>query len=183
MDTIIQSYFDNLHAEDKQKQYESFQSIMEAIDKPVDWAYDVWEQLVENLTHSDNHERARAAQFLCGLAKSDHEKRILKDFNAIWQVTYDKKFVTARHTIQSIWKIGLAGPEQKELLLIHLADRYRSCINEKNYTLIRHDILVGLRKLYDQIDDESIKTGALQLIEEEEDPKYKKKYATVWRNV
>lgn len=43
----------------------------------------------------------------------------------------------------------------------------RSCSDEKNYTLIRYD-------------DEEIKQTALQLIESEENIKYRKKYATTW---
>ena len=39
--------------------------------QPVDWADDVWEEVVANLTHKDNHNRAIAAQVLCNLARSD----------------------------------------------------------------------------------------------------------------
>jgi hypothetical protein len=56
-------------------------------EEEVDWDYDVWGQPVKDLTDSDNHRRSRAAQFLCGLAKSDPEKRMLKDFPAVWEVT------------------------------------------------------------------------------------------------
>jgi hypothetical protein len=70
----------------------------------VDWAYDVWDQLIKDLIHPNNHQRSRVAQFLCSLAKSDPEKRMLEDFPAVWAVTKDKKFVTARHSLQSIWK-------------------------------------------------------------------------------
>jgi hypothetical protein len=42
----------------------------------VDWTYEVWNELVENLTDKDPHQRAaRAAQFLAALAISDSEKR------------------------------------------------------------------------------------------------------------
>lgn len=64
------------------------------------------------------------------------------------------KFVTARHSLQSIWKIGLAGNEQKELVVKSLADRFIHCVLEKNYTLIRFDIFQGLRNLYDEIKEE-----------------------------
>src|SRR4051812_13085506 len=117
MDNITQTYFENLQAEDKDKQYEAFNYIIAATKEKVDWAYEVWDKLKKDLTDPNNHQRSRAAQFLCGLAKSDPEKRMLKDFLAVWEVTYDKKFVTARHTLQSIWKIGLAGTEQKQLVL------------------------------------------------------------------
>jgi len=154
---------------------------MAATKDEVDWAYDVWDQLKSGLSDSDNHQRSRSAQFLCHLAKSDPEKRMLEDFPAVWAVTRDKKFVTARHCLQSIWKIGLAGTEQKEMVIKSFVDRFINGVDEKNYTLIRFDIIQGLRNLYDKIKNEEIKQIALDLIEKEQDPKYKKKYATVWR--
>ncbi|MEH7014272.1 hypothetical protein V7087_26260 [Neobacillus niacini] len=183
MDSTTRFYFENLHAKDKDLQYEAFNQIMVATQVEVDWAYDVWDQLLEDLRDSNNHTRSRAAQFLCTLAKSDPEKRMMKDFPSVWEVTFDKKFVTARHTLQSIWKIGLAGEEQKKMVINQLVDRYINCLPEKNYTLIRFDILQGLRNLYDAIKDEAIKEITLDLITKEEDPKYKKKYAAVWKNV
>jgi hypothetical protein len=62
-----------------------------------------------------------------------------------------------------------------------LDERFRNCIEEKNCTLIRFDIIQGLRKLYDKENDETVKQKALDLIETEEDLKYRKKYAAVWR--
>ncbi|WP_106497929.1 hypothetical protein [Lentibacillus sp. Marseille-P4043] len=181
MDSKTQSYFENLNSKDKEVQYEAFQNILAATMEEVDWAYEVWDQLKEGLSDSDNHTRSRAAQFLSSLAISDPEKRILNDFSQIWEVTKDKKFVTARHSLQSIWKIGLAGPEQKQMVIHHLVDRFHHCIDEKNYTLIRFDIIQGLKNLYDEVEDEDIKQTALDLIETEEDEKYRKKYLTVWK--
>ena len=61
------------------------------------------------------------------------------------------------------------------------ADRFKDCESEKNCTLIRYDIIQGLRNLYDEVKDEKIKEKALELIETEEDLKYRKKYASVWK--
>jgi hypothetical protein len=49
--------------------------------------------------------------------------------------------------------------------------------------LIRYDINVALRNLYDATTSTEIKEKALELIELEKDLKYKKKYATVWKKV
>jgi hypothetical protein len=57
--------------------------------------------------------------------------------------------------LQALWKIGMAGEKQKEMLLNGLAERYRNCIEEKNCTLIRFDFIQGLRKLYDKEKDET----------------------------
>jgi len=177
----IQAYFENLESADKNLQYEAFNYIISVTKEEVDWAYEVWDQLKADLAHKGNHQRSRAAQFLSNLALSDPEKRMLDDFSEIWKVTYDPKFVTARHTLQNIWRVGLAGSEQREMVINHLSDRYLNCLNEKNYKLIRYDIIQCLKNLYDQLKNEEIKQCALELIEKEEDSKYQKKYKTVWK--
>jgi hypothetical protein len=181
MDKTIQTYFDNLNATDKEVQYEAYNQMLSAVEEQVDWAYEVWDQLKIELTDKDNHKRSRAAQFLAHLAISDPEKRILMDFPAIWGLTYDKKFVTARHSLQSVWRICLAGSEQKEMVLKYLIDRFQNCTNEKNYTLIRFDIITGLRNLYNELQEDEIRQIAMDLINIEADNKYEKKYLGVWK--
>ena len=181
MDKRTKTNFENLHADSGEVQYQAFCELIETIDQPVDWAYEVWDDLVRKLTDKDPHERARAAQFLAGLAKSDPKGRMLKDFDAVMGVTRDEKFVTARHALQASWKVGLAGKKQQKLVVDRLAGRFEECAAEKNCTLIRNDIEVALRNLYDALKDEGIRTKALELIETETDPKYRKKYAAVWR--
>ena len=62
-----------------------------------------------------------------------------------------------------------------------LAGRFEECITEKNCTLIRYDIIQGLRNLYDEVKAETVREKALELIETEADIKYRKKYASLWR--
>lgn len=177
------SQFANLWGNNRGLQNEAFFAIIEETDAPVDWAYAIWDDVVANLAHKDNHNRAIAAQVLCNLAKSDPEQRILNDFDALLSVTRDERFVTARHCMQSLWKIGAAGEPQRALLLQGFEQRYTECINEKNWSLIRFDILTSLRNVYDATQDEAVKAKALALIEMEEDPKYKKKYARGWKDL
>jgi hypothetical protein len=47
------------------------------------------------------------------------------------------------------------------------------------HTPIRYDIIEDLRKLYDAV---QVRETALALIATEQDSKYRKKYATLWRN-
>jgi hypothetical protein len=54
------------------------------------------------------------------------------------------------------------------------------CAVEKNGTLTRFDISESLKKVYDQTGDESVREKALELIETEDDLKYRKKYARLW---
>ena len=62
-----------------------------------------------------------------------------------------------------------------------LEQRFHECVTEKNCTLIRYDIMQSMRNVYDVVKDESIRAKALALIETEADPKYRKKYAAVWK--
>jgi hypothetical protein len=181
MDNEVRKHLNNLRSEERELQNQAFFYLLEATEKPVDWAYEVWDDLVQDLRHKDNHRRAIAAQILCRLSKSDPENRMQRDFSALMAVTKDDRFVTARHCLQSIWRVGAASKEMQETVLEALADRFQNCVAEKNCTLIRYDIIQGLRNLYDEVKDEKIKAKALELIELEEDPKYKKKYRSVWK--
>jgi hypothetical protein len=180
MDEKTQTHINNIRSEDKDLQNQAYTHLLKETEKNVDWAYEVWDQLVEGLRHKDNHVRAISAQILANLAKSDPEGRMQKDFPALMAGTHDEKFVTARHTLQSIWKVGLE-PKMRKTVVEALANRFKDCITEKNWSLIRYDIIQDLRNLYDLLSDETIKQAAQSLIETEEDTKYKKKYASVWK--
>lgn len=182
MDTITQTHLNNLRADDnKEWQNQAFYAVIELTDKSVDWAYTVWDELVADLKHKDNHRRAIAAQVLCNLAKSDPENRMLKDCEALLAVTKDERFVTARHCLQALWKVGATGPTHQQIVVKGLTQRFHECRSEKNCTLIRYDIIQGLKNLYETVKDETLRERALALIETEEDAKYRKKYATVWK--
>lgn len=181
MDDQMKQEFERSKSKNKEERYEAYQNILEATEQKVDWAYEVWDQLLEDLTDKDNHQRSRAAQYLANLAKSDPEQRMLRDFPRVWKVTHDEKFVTARHTLQSIWKVGLAGNEQEEMVMTYMTDRFKNCTDEKNYTLIRSDIIQNMRNLFDHNGNEKIKQTAMELIETVDDKKYKKKYMAIWK--
>ncbi len=181
MDKVTRATWDDLHSSDREKRYHAFLKLLKLTDKRVTWAYEVWDDLLGWMREGDNHERAIAAQVLANLAKSDPKKRILKDFRVLLQGTRDERFVTARHTLQSIWKVGTVGKQHQELVVKGLTTRYRECIAEKNCTLIRFDIIQDFRQLYEVTRDEKLRQRALRLIETEADPKYRKKYASAWR--
>ena len=181
MDKLTRTHLDNLHSKDRELQNKAFFYILNVTEKPVDWTYDVWDEMIKGLTNPDNHVRAIAAQILSNLAKSDPKNRILKDFDRLLTVTKDERFVTARHCLQSLWKIGVAGKKQQQIYMEGLERRYRECVTEKNCTLIRYDILQSMRNVYDTVKDEKIRAKAQELIEIEEDLKYRKKYASLWK--
>jgi hypothetical protein len=182
MDETTRQHLENLHSDDKGVQNDAFFAVLEATAQPVDWAYEVWDMLIADLSHKDNHRRAIAAQVLSNLAQSDPQARMLNDFDKLFNVTRDERFVTARHCLQSLWKVGAAGKPQQQRLMDALKQRYNECIAEKNCTLIRYDIIQSMANLYDAVKDENIRAKALALIETETDTKYRKKYAGVWKN-
>ena len=181
MDKLTRTHLDNIRSRDAELQNKAFFYILNVTEKPVDWAYEVWDEMVAGLTHTDNHVRAIAAQVLCNLAKSDPKEKILNDFDKLLAVTKDERFVTARHCMQALWKVGVAGKQQKKIYMEGLEQRFQGCITEKNCTLIRYDILQSMRNVYDVVKDDKIKKSALELIGTEEDLKYRKKYASLWR--
>lgn len=183
MDKTIRTHLDNIRSEDGQLQNQAYYFLMEQTEKPVDWAYEAWDELVEALTHKDNHVRAISSQLLANLGKSDPKGRMFKDFDKLLKVTRDERFVTARHCLQNIWKVGLGGKNAQKLVVKGLERRYHECVSEKNGRLIRYDILVSMRNLYDATTSSEIKDKALELIELEKDAKYRKKYASVWKKL
>lgn len=153
-----------------------------ATDQPVAWAYEVWDEVVSNLKHEDNHNRAIAAQVLCNVATSDPDCRIMDDLEGLLDVTRDHRSVTARQCLQSLWKVGLAGDDQLDLLIRGLQTRFVECGEEKNSTLIRHDIIKSLRDVYEVSGDKALKEVAQALIQTEDDLKYRAKYQGLWKN-
>jgi hypothetical protein len=181
MDKNTRTNLDNLHSEDGDTRFNAMNAILKLTEERVDWAHEVWDDMLAHLRHENNHQRAIAAQVLCNLAKSDTQNRMVKDFSALLAVTKDERFVTARHCLQSLWKVGVAGNKLQKIVVDGMASRFKECAAEKNCTLIRYDIIQGLKRLYDAVKDETVKAKAMALIETESDDKYRKKYASVWR--
>jgi hypothetical protein len=180
MDKTIRTHLDNIRADDGDVQFKAYDYLMKETEKPVDWAYEAWDELVEGLTHKDNHVRAITSQILTHLAKSDPKGRMFKDFDKLLNVTKDERFVTARHCMQSLWKVAVVGRKQQAMYMDGLFKRFKECVTEKNAKLIRYDIMVSMRNVYNKVKDESIREKALALIESETDLKNKKKCIGVW---
>lgn len=181
MDQTTRNHLANCHSTDRALQNDAFTYLIAATEQPVDWAYETWDGLVADLRDPDNHVRAIAAQLLCNLAKSDPELRMEQSFAVLLHVTRDERFVTARHCMQALWKVGVAGDSQQRIYVEGLAGRFAECAAEKNCTLIRFDILQSFRNVYDVTHAEEIRQKALALIETESAEKYRKKYATLWK--
>ena len=185
MDESIRQNLNCILVPDRQAQGQAYQALLAATETTVDWAYEAWDELVNGLRHPDNHVRSIAAQLLCNLAISDPQERIYAVFPALIEVTRDERFVTARHCLLSLWKVGLAGEGQRKLVVAGLCSRFADCSSEKNAALIRSDILQGLKKLHDRLPEglarNDIRAQAQNLVKSELDEKLRKKYAGVWK--
>lgn len=181
MNEIARTSLENLQSAEKVRQDTAFATLMKVSAQPVDWAYDIWDSLLQMLTDKDNRRRAIAAQVLCNLAKSDPKQKMQTALPSLLAVTKDERFVTARHCMQSLWKVGVINKDLQKQLLAGLGARFDECVAEKNGTLIRYDIIVVLGQLFDQTHDEQIRHTARVWIAKEADLKYRKKYADVWK--
>ncbi len=124
VDAKTRRRFEELFSANREAQHEAFLHFLRLTEQPVAWAYKVWDELLEKLRDKDNHSRAIAAQLLCALAKSDPQLRMLQNFGALLNVTKDERFVTARHCLQNLWKVGVAGKQQQALVVNGLAARF-----------------------------------------------------------
>lgn len=181
MNKTIRTHLDNIRSEDGQLQNKAYYALMEATEQPVDWAYEAWDEIVAGFTHTDNHVRAITGQLFSNLAKSDPKGKIFKDFDKLLNVTKDERFVTARHALQHLWRVGVISKKHQKMYLDGLSKRFAECVTEKNGKLVRYDILVSMRNVYNQVNDEAVREKALALIASETDLKNQKKCATVWK--
>ena len=129
-----------LRSADKSLQNEAFAELMAMTAEPVPWAYAIWDDVVRLCADADNRRRAIAAQVLANLAKSDPEGRMARSFPFLLHVTRDERFVTARHALESLWKVAIVSVANRKLVLQGLRNRFVECAGEKNCTLVRYDI-------------------------------------------
>lgn len=176
-----QELLEDIRSMDGKPQGQAVEALMAATDQTVHWVDDAWAQLVDDLGHRNDRTRAIAAQLLCNLAKSADEQRVLTALPALMAVTHDERIVTARHCLQSLWKLGVIGQPQRDAYRQALTARFDAASDEKNGTLTRADIVESLRRVYDETGDRAVHHTAERLIGTEVDAKYRRKYARAWR--
>ncbi|RYF96962.1 MAG: hypothetical protein EOO02_21405, partial [Chitinophagaceae bacterium] len=153
----LKADYTTLYSADKDLRYNAFQKLLLETENEVDWIYEVWDEIVKLAGDNDNHLRTISVQLISNLAKSDHKKRLPGDFEKLYKVTFDDKFVTARHSLRCLWKIGIVNKEYLDLLTDALSKRFREALREKNGTLLRFDILEIFKKIYEVTNDQSVR--------------------------
>lgn len=179
MDKDVRKHIDNLGSSDDKVRLDALQTILRLTDERVEWAYDVWDNLVEKLNNENSYQRSIGILVLCNLAKSDSQHRLENSLGLLLAHTKDDKFITSRQCIQNIWKVAAASKQSRGEVLNHLEKRFRECGAEKHYNLIRQDILQSMRCLYEDEKDDTLITRARELASEEKEGKYRKQYEAV----
>lgn len=178
MEQKIKNYFINLKSNDDKTRMEALQQVMQLTEIPVDWVYQVWDDLFTLLEDRNSFKRNIAIMVLCNLAKSDVENRLQNSLKILLAHTRDEKFVTSRQCLLNIWKLALVNKQHYEAVINHLVERYRECITEDHYNLYRQDIIQSLASIYKVDKDEKLSRLMRALLLEEKDVKYRTKYAT-----
>lgn len=183
MKKTLQKHIQNLYSNNGKLQGASFQELMKLTEGPVEWAYEIWDSLLDLLENGNNRGRSIAAQVLCNLAKSDPDNRMVEDLPKLMETTKDERFVTARHSLLALSKVGIVNENLTQKTVAGLSKRFEECIDEKNCTLIRYGIICVLRKIFDHTLDEEVYKTSISLIETETDEKYRKKYLKEWKDI
>jgi hypothetical protein len=179
MDELTQNLYTNLGSTDDQVRMDAFTQLLSLTEKQVSWVYEVWDDLLERLDHPNSYQRSIAIKLLCNLVKSDAERKIDHSIGELLTHTKDEKFITSRQCIQNIWKVALVSPDLKKQIIDHFERRFRECIAEKHYNLLRTDIIQSIRNLYDYQSDAGLLKIGSSLIELEEEAKHRKKYEAI----
>jgi hypothetical protein len=179
VDKAIEECIDNLESTDNKIRLNALQTALKLTEDKVDWVYDVWDKLVGKLDHENSYQRSIAIMLLCNLAKSDTENRLDASLGLLLAHTRDKKFITSRQCIQNVWKVAAASTSRREKVLDHLEERFRECVDEKHYNLIRQDVIQSIKSLYDQERDDTLLARAQALTMAEHEEKYRKKYEAI----
>jgi hypothetical protein len=179
MESNIKECFSNLDSTDDKVRLNALQTILKATDGKVDWVYDVWELLLKKLKDENSYQRSIAIMVLCNLARSDREGRLDGSLDLLLAHTRDEKFITTRQCIQSIWKLAMTNLHNRALVLDHLDLRFKDCVGEKHYNLIRQDIIQSIGTIAAEGKDSALFARAQGLIAQEHEEKYRRKYTAV----
>lgn len=177
----VEAALERLASGDRERHGEDYALMLEATARPVAWADAVWARLLPLLGHADNRVRSITGQTLCRLAQGADQAAVSRDLRWLVAATQDERFVTARHILASLWQVGLGDRAVRRDLLDALLHRASATAAEKNGALVRCDISICLRRLFDQTGDEAVRNAALSLIEREPDDKNAGKMRRQWR--
>lgn len=167
-----------INGNDNKRQSTAFVLLLEKMEKRVDFACEIWDLLLEDLSSFDVQRRARAGQMLSYLAISDSDERMLEDFYKIWTLTYDQNYTIASQVLQSTWRIGLCGGKQQNLLIEAYKMRFEEALKKGSTNeWIRYTLIENLWKLYTINQDELVRVLVKRFVKMELQSKSENKFA------
>jgi hypothetical protein len=89
--------------------------------------------------------------------------------------------VTARHALQSIWRVGLAGPDRVELVLEALTKRFREGSSDKHPALVRTDVVASLGNLFRSTGDPRVVARVEKLLATERGEAARSRQRAAWK--
>lgn len=111
MDDETRNLIRDLQSTDDKVRLNALQAVLGLTDTKVDWAYEVWDEMIEKISHENSYQRSIGIMVLCNLAKSDHENRLGAVLDKLLAHTKDEKFITSRQCLQNIWKAGVMNEQ------------------------------------------------------------------------
>lgn len=179
MESFVRDQLNNLYNPDTVLQQKALAFILELTEEPVDWAAEVWEEMISMLKSYDSNERSMAAQILANLAKNV-PARMLKDFDHLKALTIDTNLSTAVTAIGSFWKIGIINAELRDKVVELLSNSFKTSEYEKDHALKRYGIIECFRRIYNEVKDDALRNKSLTLVALDPDRPNRIKYGSVW---
>jgi hypothetical protein len=176
MDPEIRRLVENLAAVDDRVRFEALELLLQLTQGRVNWADDVWDEMLRKLEEANSYQRSIGLMMLCNLAKSDTSGRMSSTLPLLLAHTRDEKFITSRQCLQNVWKIAAADTSLTESVLGHLEERFVDCADEPHANLLRRDIVQSFRSLYDAQGDPEVWRRGHALVENEPTDKSRKQY-------
>jgi len=181
MDPETAQLVKNLASADDQLRLHALRTLLAITEQPVDWVYEVWDEMTARLGNENSYQRSIGIMLLCSLTRSDHQDRLGGVLDNLLAHTRDEKFITSRQCIQHVWKIAAACPQHRQRVIGHLEQRFRECGAENHYNLLRLDVIQALKSAADQLNDPALLERARSLADEESEPAYRKQYQAALR--
>ncbi|WDV46324.1 hypothetical protein PV797_01185 [Clostridiaceae bacterium M8S5] len=152
MSENIKILVDELGSKDNKIRKNALDTLLGITNEKVKWIYEVWDIFVEKLDSSNSYQRSIGIFMLSNLVKSDYENRFFDVINKYLELMEDERFITARQTIQSSWKVAIAKKTLRNKIANYLLKMFLDNKHLSSHAnLIRKDItqsLVNINNLY-----------------------------------
>jgi hypothetical protein len=182
MNEQLKIIFADLASSDDGTRMSALKTVLALTEQPVEWVYEVWDDLLQRLQHENSYQRTIAVKVLCRLAKSDHENRLAASLDHLLAHTRDEKFITSRQCIQALWEVAVANLSLRERVVAHLEQRFADTAGDAHPNLIRQDVVQSLKRIHDESKDEQILHRARALLDLDKEAKNRKGYQRILGN-